>query len=84
MPHFIKLLAVSLSFCYQPSGIRCSAIPILMAESWWLMAISFPLNLNLDIHTRREAEAHEHVNRLGIGLQHIDQAVVRANFKVLV
>jgi len=42
------------------------------------------LDFDFDIHTRRKVQAHEHINRLGIGIQNVNQAVVSADFKVLV
>jgi hypothetical protein len=41
------------------------------------------LDFNLDIHTRRKVEPHQHINRLGIWIEYIDQTVVRADFKML-
>ena len=42
------------------------------------------LDFDLDIDTGRQAEPHQHVDRLGIGFQNIDQPVVGADFKMLV
>ncbi len=42
------------------------------------------LDLDLDIHAGRKVQTHEHVNGLGVRVEDVDQAVVRAHFKVLV
>jgi hypothetical protein len=34
---------------------------------------NYLLNLYFDIHTRRQVQAHEHIDGFGIGIQNIDQ-----------
>src|SRR5215212_4390068 len=41
------------------------------------------LQLYLDIDARRQVELHQSVDRLLARIQHIDQALVRANLKLL-
>ncbi len=48
-----------------------------------LSDITQKLDLDLDINAGGQVESHEHVDRLGIGIQNIDQAVVCADFKML-
>src|SRR5690606_19649383 len=42
------------------------------------------LYLDLDVHAGRKDDAHEHIDGLGVRLHYIDDAVVRADLKVLV
>jgi hypothetical protein len=42
------------------------------------------LDFNLDINTRRKVQAHQHVNRFRIWLENVNQAIMSADFKVLV
>ena len=42
------------------------------------------LNLNLDIYTRWQIEPHQHIDRLRIRIKNIDEAIMCADFKVLV
>jgi hypothetical protein len=42
------------------------------------------LNLDLNVHTRGQVQSHQHVNRLGVRIKNIDEAIVGANFEVLV
>lgn len=42
------------------------------------------LDLDLNIHASRQVEPHQHVNRLRIGVENINQTIVRPNLKVLV
>src|SRR5512140_2437159 len=42
------------------------------------------LDFYLNINARRQIEPHEHIDRLGIWIENIDQAVMSPNFKVLV
>jgi hypothetical protein len=42
------------------------------------------LNLYFNVHTRRQVKPHQHVDRLGVGIEDVDQAVVRTDFEVLV
>ena len=43
----------------------------------------YGLNLDLDIHTCRQIETHQHVNRLRIRIDDIDQTIVGTNFEML-
>lgn len=45
---------------------------------------NFRLDFDLNIHASRQAETHQHVNRLGIGFQNVDQPVMGADFEMLV
>ena len=40
------------------------------------------LNLDFDIHTSREIQAHQHVDRFRIRIQNVDQPVVGSNFEM--
>ena len=40
------------------------------------------LELDLDIDTAREIQAHQRINRLGVRIQNIDQALVRTNLQL--
>jgi hypothetical protein len=37
-----------------------------------------------NVHTSRQIETHQHINRLGVGIDHVYQTVVGTNFKMLV
>jgi hypothetical protein len=43
-----------------------------------------PLNLNLDIDTRWQIQAHQHIDGLGIRIQNINQTIMRSNLKMFV
>src|SRR5438128_9159144 len=42
-----------------------------------------PLELDFDVHTRRQVEAHEGIDRLRAGVQDVDGALVRPHLEVL-
>jgi len=41
------------------------------------------LNFDLDINACWQVQSHQHINRFGIRINHINQAIVRADLKML-
>ena len=46
-------------------------------------AAGLKLDFDFDIHARRHVQTHQHVNRLGIRVKNINQAIVRAYLEML-
>ena len=46
--------------------------------------VAIMLNLYFNVHTRWKVQSHEHIDGFGIRVQNIDQAVMCADFKMLV
>src|SRR4029078_964427 len=49
----------------------------------WSFVCSYRLQLDFDIHARRQVQPGEQVNRLTVRIHHVNQPLVGADFKVL-
>jgi hypothetical protein len=49
-----------------------------------LVPVAILLYFYFNVHTRRKVQSHEHIDGLGVWIQNIDQAVMCADFKMLV
>src|SRR5215217_6293838 len=47
------------------------------------MCIRSPLQLDFDVHVRRQVETHQRINGLGRGINDVDQTLVSTHFEVL-
>ena len=67
-------------------SINVSKLSIALPDAcaWRAILKAFLLDFNFDIHSRREVQPHQHIDRFRIRIEYIDQAVMSADFKVLV
>ncbi len=76
-------LACKTALTLPPFEDLASGLVLSVADDDRSMKAVF-LYFYFNVHTRRKVQSHEHIDGLGIRIQNIDQAVMCADFKMLV
>lgn len=75
---------------YCPLQTRPAFVPGTPGIHWRLMHNALEkscrsgLDFDLDVNARRKVQAHQHIDRLGIRVQHINQSIMGPDLKMLV